>query len=766
MLEVYARILAINLLCATSWSWVAAQEGSVRGRVSGPDGPLPYANVAVGGLGAGATTDASGAFRIGELPAGEHSLEVRYVGFEPGRKTFQLGAGQTLDLGTIFLRPLPTELTEVVVTGTLREVSRADSPVPVEVIDARLFKRNPGPSLAEAVGLLNGVRAQNLCGVCGTNDIRINGMDGPYTLVLIDGMPIVSGLGTVYGFNGIPQSLIERVEVVKGPGAALYGSEAMGGIINIITKDPALAPRVAVDASTTSWLEHHVDLGLTVRKGRVSNLLGVNAYSFQELIDRNPVTDPAPGFGDGFTDAPLTRRISVFNKVAVQRPERRVASLAARYVNEDRWGGQLNWTPAFRGSDEVYGESILTERWELIGQYQLPVKEKVTAWVSFNSHRQDSWYGEEIYQADQRIFFAQLFGQKRLGARHDLLYGLAYRHTFYNDNTTATQLGEEPFTTDDPQSTPLPGIFVQDEVALSDAHTLLLGYRADNDRVHGLVHSPRVAYKWSPNGRWAVRGSFGTGFRVVNLFTEEHAALTGARRVVIAEELRPEKSVSGLINVVRRWSGEGRSFSLDGTLFHTRFSNRILPDYDSDPDLIIYANLDGQAVSQGVSLNAEARLGNAWKLYTGVTWMDVFFEDRNAAGVVERQPNFFAPAWSGTFTLGYQWRRWNADLSGQWNGPMRSVVLPDDFRPEFTPWFALVNLQLRHTLNDRWELYGGVRNLLDFVPTDALLRPYDPFDAQADDPVANPRGYTFDPGYAFAPLLGRRTFMGVRWTLR
>ena len=743
----------------------SGQLASVSGVVVGKNGPLPYVNVALSGTALGTTTTSDGRFKIADIPPGEHTLEVRFVGHESFRRSLTLAAGQVLDLGRITLREQHTELDEVVITGTMREVSRSDSPVPVEVIDSRLFKRNPGPSLAEAVGLLNGVRAQSLCGVCATNDIRINGMEGPYTLVLIDGMPIVSGLGTVYGFNGIPQSLIERVEVVKGPGGALYGSEAMGGIINIITKDPALAPRAAVDASTTGWLEHNVDLGFTARKGRVSNLLGVNAYSFQELIDRNPVTDPTPGRGDGFTDMPLTRRISLFNKVAVQRPERRVASLAVRYVNEDRWGGQLDWTPAFRGSNEVYGESILTERWELIGQYQLPVKEKVVAWVSFNSHRQDSWYGQDVYQADQRIFFAQMYWQRRVGARHHLLSGVAHRHTFYNDNTTATQLGEDPFSTEAPQRTPLPGIFFQDEITLSDAHTLLLGYRMDHDRLHGLVHSPRVAYKWAPNGKWTLRGSFGTGFRVVNLFTEDHAALTGARRVLIAEELRPEESVSGLLNIVRRWSGEKHSFSLDGTLFHTRFSNRILPDYDSDPDLIIYANLDGKAVSQGASLNAEARLGKAWKLYAGATWMDVFFEDRDAEGVTERQTQFFAPQWSGTFTLGYQWRRWNADLSGQWNGPMRAVVLPDDFRPEYTPWFTIANLQLRHSLNERWEFYGGVRNLLDFVPTDALLRPFDPFDAQADDPVSNPRGYTFDPGYSFAPLQGRRMFFGVRWVL-
>ncbi len=759
-----ARILL--MLCGLMDLPWGARAQEVSGRVLSGSGPVAYANVALTGTGHGAITDAEGAFTIASVPPGRHILAVTYVGFAELRLAIEMIEGQDLHVGELTMTPAAVDMQEVVITGTLREVSRADSPVPVEVVDARLFQRNPGASLTEAVSLLNGVRSQNLCGVCATNDIRINGMEGPYTLVLIDGMPIVSGLGTVYGFNGIPQALIERVEVVKGPGGALYGSEAMGGILNIITRDPTLAPRASVDASTTTWLEHNVDLGLTLRKGKVSNLLGVNVYSFQERMDRNPVTDPVVARGDGITDAPLTQRFSLFNKLSVQRPERRVASLATRYVEEDRWGGQLAWTAADRGSTTVYGEAIRTGRWELIGQYQLPVKEKVMAWFSYNGHLQDSWYGTEHYRAEQRILFAQVFWSGRVGGRHRLLGGAAYRHIHYNDNTTATQVGEAPVIRDTPQRSPLPGLFVQDEVALSDAHTLLLGYRLDHDRTHGPVHSPRIAYKWSPSGRWTVRGSFGTGYRVVNLFTEDHAALTGARRVVIAEELRPEESISGLVNVVRRWNGEGHTLNLDGTVFHTRFSNRILPDYDTDPDLIIYANLDGRAVTQGASLNIDARWGTAWKLYAGVTWMDVYFEQRDADGRLERQAQFFAPEWSGTVTLGHQWRRWSTDLSGQWNGPMRAVVLPNDFRPEYTPGYALLNLQVRHTFNDRWEVYGGVRNLLDFVPTDALLRPFDPFDASADDPVTNPNGYTFDTGYAFAPLIGRRGFVGVRWTLR
>src|SRR5690606_13303543 len=133
-------------------------------------------------------------------------------------------------------------LEEVVVSGTLKQVSKLDSPIPVEVVTSKIFQANPAPTIFESLQNINGVRPQINCSVCNTGDIHINGLEGPYTMVLIDGLPIVSGLSTVYGLNGIPQALIERVEIVKGPASTLYGSEAVGGLINIITKSPSSAP--------------------------------------------------------------------------------------------------------------------------------------------------------------------------------------------------------------------------------------------------------------------------------------------------------------------------------------------------------------------------------------------------------------------------------------------------------------------------------------------------------------------------------------------
>ena len=362
----------------------------LEGSVFANSKPLEFANVLLKGTSKGAVTDSLGFFRIAEIPSGTYQVQISRIGFLT--ETIQVKITDSNTNLSIELKELDSSLDEVVVSGTMQEVSKLDSPVPVEVYKAAFFKANPTPSLFESLQNVNGVRPQINCNVCNTGDIHINGLEGPYTMILIDGMPIVSGLATVYGLTGIPQSLIDRIEVVKGPASTLYGSEAVGGLINVITKRPEVAPLVSVDAFASGWGEVNVDLGLKSTFGKsIQSLTGVNAFWYDNPIDNN---------GDGFTDLTLQKRISLFQKFDIQRKGGRIFNLAGRYVNENRWGGQMNWTEADRGGVQIYGESILTERWEAFGTYQLPVKELINFQFSTNGHKQDSYYGEMFYLAD------------------------------------------------------------------------------------------------------------------------------------------------------------------------------------------------------------------------------------------------------------------------------------------------------------------------------------------------------------------------------
>jgi len=645
----------------------------------------------------------------------------------------------------------------------MQEVSKLDSPVPVEVYKAAFFKANPTPSLFESLQNVNGVRPQINCNICNTGDIHINGLEGPYTMILIDGMPIVSGLATVYGLTGIPQSLIDRIEVVKGPASTLYGSEAVGGLINVITKRTEIAPVFSADVFASGWGEINADLGVKSTLGKsVQSLTGVNLFWYDNPIDNN---------GDGFTDLTLQKRFSLFQKFQIQRKANRVFSLAGRYVNENRWGGQVNWTDSDRGGEQIYGESILTERWEAFGTYQLPVKELVNFQFSANGHKQDSYYGPTFYLANQSIAFGQLTWVKEAG-KHNLLLGSAYRYTYYDDNTPATsnESGSQNF----PSEIHLPGVFVQDEFKFNSSQSLLAGLRYDYNSVHGSILSPRLNYKWVSEDKSTVfRASVGNGFRVANVFTEDHAALTGAREVVFTEELAPERSWNTNLNLVKKiYSDRGNYVGLDGSIFYTNFTNRIIPDYETNPNQIIYANLDGSAVSKGISLNVDAVWNSGFKVLAGATLMDVSLEE---GGVKERQ--LLTERFSGVWTIGYVFQRigLTVDYTGNVYSPMRLPLLGDlDDRPEYSPWWSIQNIQLTKSFGTKCEIYGGVKNLLNYTPpANSIARAFDPFDrgvefdksGQVIPTPENPQALTFDPTYVFAPNQGIRGFLGVRFTM-
>ena len=698
--------------------------------------PLPFATVRQLHSQKGTTTDEYGNFTIAVEAEADKTLplEISYLGYLP--ETVVPGAKQNRLM--VMLRPDATTLQEVtVISATLKEISKDESPIPVEIYTPALFRKNPSPGIFESLAMINGVQPQINCSVCNTGDIHINGMEGPYTMVLIDGMPIVSSLSTVYGLSGIPNSMVRRIEVVKGPASTLYGSEAVAGLINIITKEPALSHRFNVDFQATTLAEFSTDISSKWKAGKTNALLGIHYFHFNNPLDIN---------NDNFTDLTQQNRFSVFNKWQFERAHNRHASLAIRYVYEDRWGGELQWSKADRGSSQVYGESIYTNRAELIGSYQLPVQESIYLDYSYNYHHQDSYYGTNKYLAHQQVAFAQLRFDKKLG-KHALLVGMPFRFTHYDDNTPGTVQAENTF---------LPGFFVQDEFHAMTNLTLLTGLRIDHHTIHGIIFSPRLSLKYSPAKQHIIRLTGGNGFRVVNLFTEDHAALTGSRDVVIKNELKPEQSWNFNLNYATTLRLATGFVNVDGSVFYTHFSNKITGDFITNPDQIIYDNLNGYAVSKGITLNADAAFTSGFKFIAGATIMDVYQKQHDSPDVVISIPQLFAPVFSGTYSLSYSFDRSGIaiDLNGRVTGPMHLPVVPNDFRPGTSPWFTIMNVQVTKSLRNGLEIYGGVKNLLNFIPKNPIYNWQQPFSPE------------FDTSYNYAPVQGIKGFLGLRYTFQ
>ncbi|WP_055447203.1 TonB-dependent receptor [Lacinutrix mariniflava] len=742
-------IFCLSLFCE------AQNTVTISGVITSEGETLPYANVYLQGTTLGTTSKEDGSFEIKNVPSGAYKIIASFTGFNSRKKSITVSSVNSIVNFDLLENQA---LNEVVITGTLKAVSRLESPVPVEVYTPAFLKKNPTPNIFEALQNVNGVRPQLNCNVCNTGDIHINGLEGPYTLVLIDGMPIVSGLSTVYGLSGIPNSLIEQIEIVKGPASSLYGSEAVGGLINIITKLPEHAPIVFADSYVSGWGEVNADIGFKTKVGEKATLLfGTNYFKYDNPIDNN---------NDNFTDLTLQDRISVFQKWSFNRESKKKFSLAGRFFYEDRWGGELQWNKGFRGGDEVYGESIYTTRYELLGEYQLPIEENMTFQFSYSDHDQNSVYGNVPYLAQQRIGFGQLTWDKPL-KNHDLLFGVAGRYNYYNDNTTATVKADNII---------IPSVFVQDEITLTKKQKVLLGLRYDYDKRHGSIVTPRVAYRYKPTADDIFRVNAGTGFRVVNLFTEEHAALTGSRDVIVEEELKPEQSFNVNVNYLKKiYTKNAMQFTIDASAWYTYFSNAIIPDYDTNPNQIIYDNLDGFSVSKGFSLNVDAIFGSGISGGLGITVQDV---NQTENHVKTRQ--ILTERFTGTWSFSYKNYPTNLtfDYTGNVYGPMRLPTLGDlDPRQEYSPTWSIQNIQATYDGFNNFEIYGGVKNILNWTPNKGnpfiIARADDPFDEEvqfdnqgnAQVTANNPYALTFDPSYVYGPNQGRRIFLGLRYTL-
>lgn len=451
------------------------------------------------------------------------------------------------------------DIDPIVVTGTRSRRRVSDTPVKTEVVTAQKIQAKGARNLVEALRAEPGIRLDNQCSVCNTTGLRLSGLPGRYLLVMVDGLPIYSSLGLTYGLLQIDTANIKQIEIVKGANSVLYGTDAISGVVNIITR----IPQVGGEGSTSVELGSFGSLRMAgyggFRKGPFS--LGLTAsYTVHDRVDRD---------GDGVSEYTGFQRVNASTVLRYKFNSSTQIQMRFSFLNENRLGGAANGSLLEIQSDfnpnanptkgESFGrralsEAIITSRFG--GGLKLVHRPNqwmtMTTSLSALKHNQDSDYEGDIYVGEQLMFFAQQAFQFNILNRVLLQTGLSYRYDGLTENRALSEYQYH-----------MPGIYLQAEWLVTRWLELVGGFRYDYHNTFGHVPTPRIAFKISPVKVLTFRGVWGTGFRAPSTFYEYAHGARPQGYQLLNQANRPETSMSANLSATYN-PGKWLSLTLEG----------------------------------------------------------------------------------------------------------------------------------------------------------------------------------------------------------
>ena len=726
--------------------------------VKGTEESIPFATVMILGTNRGAVSNEEGQFEFRKLAAGKYTLRVQVMGYKTQEKTITVSAEAT-SVVHFQMEEVSFTTDEVVVSANRNEVSRKAAPVVVNVMSAKLFETVNSTDLAKSLNFQSGLRVENNCQNCGFPQVRINGLEGPYSQILINSRPIISALSGVYGLEQIPVNMIERVEVVRGGGSALFGANAVGGTINIITKDPINNSfQVASTMSNMNGKSWEQYMGGNVSLVAKDNSYGIALY--ETYRNRNPYDAD----GDGFSELGKLN-MNTFGMRAYYRPNY-FSRINVEYhtTNEFRRGGnKFNLQPH---------EADITEQTKHI--------------INSGGVSYDRYWGEKhkmsvygsIQHTDRNSYYGAQKDMNAYGKTNDLTWVVGGMYVGNMDRcffAPATFTGGVEYQSnslhdvmsgyhrDMQQDVRIAGGFVQNEWRLN-RWTMLVGARLDkHNLIDHPIFSPRVNFLYKPNDNLQARLTYSTGFRAPQAYDEDlHVTAVGGEGVQIrlADGLREERSnsFSGSVD----WSfpmGHWQSnILLEGfyTDLHHVF---VLEDIgeDQNGDKIKERRNGSGAKVYGVNLDAKVAHGREAQLQLGFTVQrsrynraEVWTSEGEEEQTTKRMPR--TPDYYGYFTFtSAPLKNFDFSLSGTYTGKM---IVPhmagyiEKSRMEHTPQFMDLNLKLNYTfvLKDhiKMQVNGGVQNI------------FNSFQKDLD------KGEFRDAGYFYGPTQPRTYFVGIK----
>jgi outer membrane receptor for ferrienterochelin and colicin len=693
----------------------------------------------------GTTTGIKGEFELSTKGVSTKKLIASYVGHIPD--TIEVN-DQTF---IVFKLKESQTLNEVVVKAQRDGVIISDlEPIKTEQITQTELGKAACCDLAGCFETQTTVQPQTTNVITNSKELRILGLSGVYNQVLVDGFPMIQGLTYTYGISSIPGTLVDNIYISKGANSVLQGFESISGQINVETKEPDKTDKLFLNAYINSFSEKHLNANYAVKKGKWRNLTAFHTVQPANKFDRD---------NDNFLDLPKLTRYMVSNKLKYGNDKDWGwnSRIGLRYLNEQRIGGQTFFnSDTDKGSTEVYGQTVninQPEVWTKTG-YRLNDQHNFVLFASSFYQDQESYFGTVKYDANQTNFYGNLQYELSYG-KNVLKTGFSFRHLNLDEDIAFTENSlNRTYAGNYLREENIAGVFAENTLKLlNDKMTWVAGVRVDNHNQFGTIVTPRTLLKYDITPNTIIRANIGTGWRTVNLFSENIGLLVSSRDIVFAEQLEPEKALNTGINFTQKFNADNVTGFFSADYYRTDFQNQIFPDYDTDPTKTIIENFTGKSVSN--TFQAEVYL-NFWRQFefkTGYSFLDVY---REIAGQKVLLP--FNPRHKVVTTLGYKpfSDKFHIDMNIHWYGQQRlpnTQSNPPEFqRPDFSENYMIFNAQFTYNLKN-FEIYAGCENIFDFRQERPIIGWQDPF------------GQFFDTSSVWGPTRGRELYIGVRFKI-
>ncbi len=723
-------IVALLALALSLCSISLVSAARISGSLTDSDGnPISGANVLIDGTTLGASADLDGFYEIWNIPAGSGVLKVSHIGYKAAQQKYSIADDDLqiniiLDIDFLSLRELEVK------ASRLRSGLDREKLVRTEVIVSEDLQSNSTDggvltALSEETGLNT-----RPCALCGSAGIGLQGLDPSYTEINIDGMPMLSGLGTLYGLYGVSVKDISRVELQKGSGSSEYGAGAVAGAVNLVTTSDAGAGSLQLDVTGGSTLSHSLNMSVQRKLAGMPTRLSLNYGSEPERINNNH---------DAFTDTPQYSRFGASLSSSKQFGGSSLR-ISGRTYREQRFAGDVNWTKADRGSDSVYGREINTYRNEVSARYSASLN-ALTDWYlesAYVNHFQDSYYGATEFDAVQNRLFGRLGADVRWTGSQASRFQSIFTFEDYQDNL---QLGVSTDKRDI-----VPGLMVQHTWTPDNFWALQGGVRLENYSDDGLIPTLRATLSHKSLNSIGFRVTAGTGYRPVTIFSLDKAVHAGFDNVIVPEKLDAERSYNGSLTLTHLAGTTNYSLQTDLTGFYTKFDNKVILAFGHDIGSTVYSNAS-DAYSRGIEFQTKLILSDGWDFKAGGTISEVRYRAEDGWHHSEMQNQYTA-----NIAVKKQWqsKNINAEVNSNIYGPQQ---MPEGRSRSQSPVYAIYNARVVKAWRSV-SLSAAVDNITDWVQPDPPFVP---------DPDGN--GNVVDSALIYGPLLGRTFRVGLSYTL-